>query len=212
MCWVISQSLEGLASPEKKGWQRLMATKRRQKERRARKYAQQQRHRPAQRVQEAVVAFKRGDVDKALALATSALTAANDAATCAAAQHIVIEAHFRAAATTTDLHARLEHLDTALQLAPDEPRLHYHCAITLWALGRMAEALPELAALQAQPGHRAEVAFLYQLACAVTDRPWSEPSLSVVEANTVRLVQGLVQGTDIATLRGQIEHVTLLRN
>jgi len=163
-------------------------------------------------VQEAVVAFKRGDVEKALALATSALTAANDAATCAAAQPIVIEAHFRAAATTTDLRARLEHLDTALQLAPDETRLHYHRAITLWGLGRMAEALPELAALQAQPGHRAEVAFLYQLACAVTDQPWSEPSLSVAEANTVRMLQGLVQGTDISTLLGQIEHATLLGN
>ena len=187
-----------------------MATKRRQKERRARKHAQQQRHRPAQRVQEAVVAFKSGDVDRALALATSALTAANDAATCAAAQHIVIEARFRAAATTTDLHTRLDHLDTALQLAPDETRLHYHRAITLWGLGRMAQALPELAALQTQAGHRAAAAFLYQLACAVTDQPWSEQSLSVAEANTVRMLQGLVQGTDTSTLLGQIEHATLL--
>jgi tetratricopeptide (TPR) repeat protein len=189
-----------------------MATKRRQKERRARKHAHQQRHRPAQRVQEAVVAFKSGDVERALALATSALTAANDAATCAAAQNIVIEARFRAAATTTDLRTRLEHLDTALQLAPDETRLHYHRAITLWGLGRMAEALPDLAALQTQAGHRSAAAFLYQLACAVTDQPWSEPSLSSAEANTVRLLQGLVQGTHISTLSGQIEHAILLGN
>src|SRR5262249_55642720 len=103
MCWVIRQGPEGLTSPEKKGWQLRMATKRRHKARRAWKQAQQQRHRPAQRVQEAVVAFTSGDVERALALAMSALTAANDAATCAAAQHIVIEARFRAAATTTDL-------------------------------------------------------------------------------------------------------------
>jgi tetratricopeptide (TPR) repeat protein len=82
----------------------------------------------------------------------------------------------------------------------------------LWGLGRMAEALPELAALQAQPGDRAEVAFLYQLACAITDQPWSESSLSVAEANTVRLLQGLVQGTDTPTLLGQREPATLLGN
>jgi tetratricopeptide (TPR) repeat protein len=187
-----------------------MAKKRQQKERRARKHAQQQRHRPAQRVQEAVVAFKSGDVDKALALATSALTAANDAATCAAAQNIVIEARFRAAATTTDLRTRLDHLDSALQLAPDETRLHYHRAITLWGLGRMAEALPDLAALQTQAGHRSAAAFLYQLACAVTDQSWSEQSLSGAEVNTVRMLQGLMQGTDTSTLLGQIEHATLL--
>src|SRR5215510_12263876 len=47
-----------------------MAKKHRQNAIRARKRTQQQRHRPAQRVQEAVAALSSGDTEKALALAT----------------------------------------------------------------------------------------------------------------------------------------------
>ena len=187
-----------------------MAKKHRQKETRARKHAQQQRHRPAQRVQEAVVALRNGDTDRALVLATGALNAANDPGTSAAARHLVIEAHFRAAATATSLNTRLEHLDTALQLAPEETRLHYHRAITLWGLGRIPEALPELAVLEAQSAHRPEVAFLHHLAGAITGQLGSDHPQSVAEATTMRVLEEVLQGTPTAILPAQPEQTALL--
>ena len=137
-----------------------MAKKHRQNAIRARKRAQQQRHRPGQRVQEAAAALSSGEAEKALALATGALAATNDSSTSAAARHIVIEAHFRAAAAAIDPSTRLHHLDAALQLAPEEARLRYHRALTLWELGRMPEALPALKGLEAQHVRRPGVAFL----------------------------------------------------
>jgi tetratricopeptide (TPR) repeat protein len=187
-----------------------MAKKHRQNAIRARKRAQQQRHRPAQRVQEAVAALSSGDTEKALALATGALAAANDPSTSAAARHVVIEAHFRVAAAASDPSTRLHHLDAALQLAPEEARLRYHRALTLWELGRMPEALPELKGLEAQHVRRPGVAFLCQLACAATGQPWSDQGLSAVEANTVHILQAMLRGTKTAALLKQAEHMALL--
>jgi len=187
-----------------------MSKKHRQKERRARRHVQQQQHRLAQRVQEAVVALRNGETERALVLATGALHAANDPGTSAAARHLAIEAHFRTAAATTNLKTRLDHLDTALQLAPEETRLHYHRAITLWGLRRISEALPELAALAAQAAHRPEVTFLHQLACASTGQPYSDQSLSIAEATTIRLLQEVRQGTHTATWQEQTAQTVLL--
>ena len=189
-----------------------MATKHRQHAIRARKRAQQQRHRPAQRVQEATTALRNGDTEQALALATGALAVANDPSTSAAARHVVIEAHFRVAAAATDPRTRLHHLDAALQLAPAETRLRYHRALTLWALGRIPEALPELAALEAQHVHRPAVVFLHQLACAATGHPWSDQALSAAEANTIRVVQAVLHETNTSALLRQTEHMALLGN
>src|SRR5439155_14669221 len=93
-----------------------MAKKHRQNAIRARKRAQQQRHRPAQRVQEAAAALSSGEAERALALATGALAAANDPSTSATARHVVIEAHFRAAAAAIDPSTRLHHLVCRLLL------------------------------------------------------------------------------------------------
>ena len=187
-----------------------MAKKHRQKAIRARQRAQQQRHRPAQRVQEAAAALRSGDAARALALATGALAAANDPSTSAAARHVVIEAHFRAAAAAMDPRTRLHHLDAALQRAPEEARLRYHRAITLWALGRIPEAVPELQWLEAQPVCRPGVAFLYQLACAATGQPWSDQALSAAEAQTIQMLQAAVQETHTTALRKPTEPVALL--
>ena len=117
-----------------------MAKKHRRQGAQAKQRAQQQRYRPAQRVHEGIVALSHGDTEQALSLATSALHAATDPATSAAARRLAIEARFRAAAAVTNLKTRLAHLDAALQLAPEESRLHYHRALTLWALGRTTAA------------------------------------------------------------------------
>src|SRR5712692_5468787 len=178
-----------------------MAKQHRENAIRARKRAQQHRHRPAQRVKEAAVALRSGDAEGALALATGALAAANDPSTSAAARSIVIEAHFRAAAAAMNPSTRLHHLDAALQRAPDETRLRYHRAITLWELGRIPEALPELTWLETQPVCRPGVAFLYQLACAATGQPWSDQALSAAEARTMQMLQAAVQETHTTALR-----------
>jgi tetratricopeptide (TPR) repeat protein len=189
-----------------------MAKKRRQKKARLRKRQQQQRHRPGQRLQEASAALRSGDVYRALELATGALTAANDPVTGAAARHVVIEAHFRLAASTTDPSKRLPHLDAALKLAPEESRLRYHHAMTLWCLGRVPEALPELEALEAQNVGRPGVAFLHQLACASTGQPWSDHKLSEAETSTIRLLQAELNGDTTSKLPVQTENVPLLGN
>lgn len=189
-----------------------MAKKHRRQGTRAGQLTQQQRHRPVQRVQDAAVALRNGDTDKALVLATGALHAANDPGTSAAARRLVIEAHFRAAATVNNLKTRLDHLDTALQLAPEESRLHYHRAITLWGLDRIPEALPELARLEAPAEHRPEVAFLHQLAGLVTGQSCPVQPLPVAEANTVRMLQDVLQGASASTLQEQTEQATLLGN
>ncbi len=187
-----------------------MAKQHRENAIRARKRAQQQRHRPAQRVKEAAAALRSGDAERALALATGALTAANDPSTSAAARHVVIEAHFRAAAAAMDPRTRLHHLDAAVQRAPEETRLRYHRAITLWELGRIPEALPELQWLETQPVCRPGVAFLYQLACAATGQPWSDQALSAAEAQTLRVLQAVLQGANSAELLKQTESMALL--
>ena len=187
-----------------------MAKKHRRQGAQAKQRAQQQRYRPAQRVHEGIVALSHGDTEKALSLATGALHAATDPATSAAARRLAIEARFRAAAAVTNLKMRLAHLDAALQLAPEESRLHYHRALTLWALGRIPEALPELAGLQEQSHERPEVAFLYQLACAVTGQPCPAQALPVAEAKTMQLLQGVFQGASTTTLQQQAEQATLL--
>src|SRR6266849_5630130 len=188
---------------QQQGGQRFMAKQHRENAIRARKRAQQQRHRPAQRVKEAAAALRSGDAERALALATGALAVADAPCSRAGGGHVVIEAHFRAAAAAMDPRTRLHHLDAAVQRAPEETRLRYHRAITLWELGRIPEALPELQWLETQPVCRPGVAFLYQLACAATGQPWSDQALSAAEAQTLRVLQAVLQGANSAELLKQ---------
>ena len=152
-----------------------MARKHRRREKRARQRTEQQRHRPAQRLQGAVAALRGGDSAGALRLAADALAAANDPATEAVARRVVVEAHFRLAASTTHASQRLEHLDAALELDPSAFRLRYHRALTLCRLGRVAEAAPELEVLTAQDANRRDVAALCQLARTAMGQPDAEP-------------------------------------
>ena len=152
-----------------------MARKHRRREKRARQRTQQQRHRPAQRLQGAVAALRGGDSAGALRLAADALAAANDPATEADARRVVVEALFRLAAATTRAGERLEHLDAALELDPSAFRLRYHRALTLCRLGRVAEAAPEFEVLAAQDANRRDVAALCQLARTAMGQPDAEP-------------------------------------
>ncbi len=89
------------------------------------KKQQQKAHRPAARLQEAQQALHSGDLAQAITLAEAALHAANDPATKKAAEELVAEVHFRVAAISTIPTERLQHLNKALEQAPDQARLHY---------------------------------------------------------------------------------------
>jgi tetratricopeptide (TPR) repeat protein len=111
-----------------------------------------------------------------------------------AAREILAEAHFRAAMYGDGLDDRLSHLDAALQQAPDAAKVHFHRGITLWQMGRAAEALTELDATAARQPDRRGLAYLRALARIATGQPWETAGLTPAEGNTLRLVQGLVQG------------------
>jgi len=111
-----------------------------------------------------------------------------------AAREILAEAHFRAAMSGDGLDDRLYHLDAALQQAPDAAKVHFHRGITLWQLGRAAEALAELDATAGRQPDRRGLAYLRALARIATGQPWETTGLTPAEGNTLRLVQGLVQG------------------
>ena len=86
--------------------------------------------------------------------------------------------------------------------------MHYHRALTLWALGRIPEALPELAGLQEQSHERPEVAFV-STGVRRDRATLSGQALPVAEANTMQLLQGVLQGASTA-LQQQAEQATLL--
>lgn len=158
-----------------------MARRRRQREKRAKQRVQQQQHRPARRVENAVAALRRGDAADALRLATDALASVNDPATEAAARRVVVEARFRLAAAATRASQRLDHLDAALELDPEAFRLRYHRALTLCWLGRAVEAVPEFEALAAQDVNRPEVATLCRLARTAMTQPDAEPPVQAAD-------------------------------
>ena len=60
--------------------------------------------------------------------------------------------------------------------------------------GRLAEALVELDATAARQPDRRGLAYLRALARIATGQPWETTGLTPAEGNTLRLVQGLVQG------------------
>ncbi len=111
-----------------------------------------------------------------------------------AARQLASEAHFRAALLLeSTLDKRLGHLDAALQLTPDVPKLHFHRALTLWQMGRPADALPELNIVAAHEPARPGLAYLRALASVALGQPWSTTGLSPAELNTVQLVEQLVR-------------------
>src|SRR5207244_10784535 len=56
-------------------------------------------------------------------------------------------------------------------------------ALLNWQHGLEGETIPQIASNEnLRQNH-----FLYQLACDVTDQPWSDPSQTVADANTVHM-------------------------
>lgn len=137
--------------------------------------------------------LRRGNTAAAIRLASQVLRAADTPALTEAARQMLAEAHFRAAVHSPALDQRLNHLDEALRHTPEAPRLHFHRAVTLWHLNSLAEAVREFDATAAREPDRPGLAYLRQLARLASGQPWQFDGLAPAEANTLRVVQGLLQ-------------------
>jgi tetratricopeptide (TPR) repeat protein len=141
-----------------------MASKKKQKLKLQAKHAQQAQQRPSQRIDEAQTALLSGKTAQAIELLTKALNANLDPTLRTRAHTLLVEAHFRAAATTQVLEERLAHLEIALRLAPQQARLHYHAGVTLLHLGRAPAAKLALSTALKLAPNRPGLNFLHQLA------------------------------------------------
>ncbi len=110
-----------------------------------------------------------------------------------AARRLAAEAHFRAALLGDALDERRRHLDSALALTPDVPKLHFHRALTLWQLGQLNEVLPELNIAATREPQRPGLAYLRALASIAVGQPWDTAGLSEAEVNTLQLVKQFCQ-------------------
>jgi len=152
--------------------------------------------RPARRDQtvqlllEAIRFLRRNDYERAEKMATRAreLAAGTERAV---AQQILAEIEFRKAVTGAQIE-RLPRLEKALELTPDDPRLHFHRAIELCRMGRWSEALADLEIVAVREPQRKGFAYLYALTRLACGQPWDERGLSPAEANTLHLVARLI--------------------
>ena len=125
---------------------------------------------PAGILQEALSNLRRGNYEAVHEQITHTLKFKLDPAQAATAREILAEAHFRAAMADTALDDRLYHLDAALQQTPTAAKVHFYRGITLWQLGRVAEALSELDATAARQPDRRGLAYLARIG-AHRDQP-----------------------------------------
>jgi hypothetical protein len=217
-----------------------MAKKEHSKKALAYKKQMQKTQRPGARLQEARQALQSGDLARALSLADSARHALGahpgDSTTGQQVKELLAELHFRLAAASNAPALRLQHLDAALDLAPDgatqgravlrsgtasgcgplheQARLHYHRGLTLWRMGNPRAAVPAFERVAqlapAWPG----IAYLRQLGNLATGQPWNASGLSPTERGTLQLLHDLLQGKDAAQMQatpgGRLDKLSLL--
>jgi len=147
------------------------------------------------------VQLQRGNYDRALAQAETALQRNPTPAERETALRLEAEAHLRSALETENSHLRLQQIDNALALMPDDPRLRLYRGWTLWETERYAEALAEFDAVASQKPEWPGIFYLRQLGRLATGRPWGADELSESETNTLRLVQNLIQPGSSAQAR-----------
>jgi tetratricopeptide (TPR) repeat protein len=151
---------------------------------------------PSGQLREVLRRLRRGELAVAIRMGNDALEAVqrNGHATgVEAARQLLAEAHFRAAAGTTEVVSRLDHLDKALGHAPGLGKLHFYRGLALWQLGRLPEAIPELDAAFAAEPQRPRLAYLRQLVRLASGQPWDADKLPAAEANTLHVVAKLLQ-------------------
>jgi len=151
---------------------------------------------PSGQLREVLRRLRRGELAVAIRMGNDALEAVQRdgyATGVEAARQLLAEAHFRAAAGTTEVVWRLDHLDKALGYAPGLGKLHFYRGLALWQLGRLPEAIPELDAAFAAEPQRPRLAYLRQLARLASGQPWDADKLPAAEANTLHVVAKLLQ-------------------
>ncbi|HBY93458.1 MAG TPA: hypothetical protein DEP84_05730 [Chloroflexi bacterium] len=151
-------------------------------------------------LQEALLVLRHGNTAPAIRLASQVLRAGGSPRVAEAAREVLAEAHFRAAINSPEPDERLKQLDEALQHTPEAPRLHFHRGVTLWRLGRLSEAVKEFDVTAKREPERPGLAYLRQLARLATGQSWQRDGMSPAEANTLRLVQGLLNGEPLSGL------------
>lgn len=156
-------------------------------------------------LREALLSLRRGNIALALRLAAQVLGTADTPAVSEAAQELLAEAHFRAAINSAAMDQRLKHLDEALRYTPEAPRVHFHRGVTLWHLGRLPDAAKEFDLTAEREPERPGVVYLSRLARLAQGQAWKHDGLSPAEANTLCVVQGLLEGQPPAQLRRWLE-------
>jgi tetratricopeptide (TPR) repeat protein len=151
-------------------------------------------------LREVIQWLRRGNTDQALQLVTRVLNSELTPAVAGYARQVAAEVHFRSAVAASDPQKALQHLNEALELTPEIPKLLFYRAIALWRMGRVSEALADLDFVAAREPDRPKVKFLCQLAKLATGQPWAPDGMTPAEANTMRLVAGLVHNASRAEL------------
>ena len=170
-----------------------MAKRRNKKQQIARKRQQQKSNRPANRLEEAMGALKAGDYHSAITQGASAYEAQNDEVTQRAASQLLNESYFRVAAKTTNMLTRLRHLDSALKYMPDDSRSHLHRGNTLVGMGRLDEALAAFQKVDPATLSQTKMNYPVQLARMAAGEKWFATGLSSIEANTLYLLESIIQ-------------------
>jgi len=159
----------------------------------AAKRTQSQTARLAVRLQEAEAALRANDWAKAMTAARAALRAGADPQTEARAREVVVEVLFRQAAVAPPWE-RLALLDQAMQQAPQQARLHYHRALTLWRMGQSEAATKALRATAETEQRHPALVYLRELGNVAAGRSFNRQGLSVAEQNTLTLLAQLQAG------------------
>ena len=153
--------------------------------------------------------LKQGNYDQALAKADAALQRDPTPEERDAALRLKAEAYLQNALSQISSYLRLQQIDAALELTPNAPRLRLYRGWALWQASRYAEALVEFDAVAVQKPEWPSIAYLCQLGRLATGCPWGTDDLSQVEANTLHLVQNLIQEGSAAQSRRLLDEPLL---
>ncbi len=144
-------------------------------------------------LQEAMRRLRQGRHSHAIRTARKALNRARAPAHQEAAAAVLAEVHLHAALAAETLGRRLEHLNLALEHAPQAPRPHFYRGLTLWQQGRREEGLEALDAAAERDAQQPGLAALRRLARLTSGAAWDTQGLPDEEERLLRRVAAFVE-------------------
>jgi tetratricopeptide (TPR) repeat protein len=159
--------------------------------RKKRKSCLQRQQSPSAYLAEASSTLKHGgNTQIVLEFATKVLELSRDPKETEPAREILAEAHFQLSFDSHTAEDRLQHLNTALDITPDDPRLRFYQGIALLEIGRYTDALNAFQTVaRTEPG-REGLAYFRNLALLGAGKAIkSTHSLSEKEAQTLDYVK-----------------------